>query len=176
MLHVRRNRTENTGEFRLWEPSPHCVWVFDYFQDNLCMQNRFNIFVDDHSVPLDIFLHLPNYRTQDICKIIPTNLVLAASDLRPRTLFISVPECDIGHGESHLTSNHVTQFKHAFKIRLIYMAKWWLYFNLKERSYNNIWSIFINGNEFTEIVIWSCQQGITILFQRYIRYSILILK
>jgi hypothetical protein len=45
------------------------------------MQNRFNIFVDDHSVPLDIFLHLPNYRTQDIRKIIPTNLVLAASDL-----------------------------------------------------------------------------------------------
>ena len=44
----------------------------------------FNIFVDDHSVPLYIFLHLPNYRTQEICKIIPTNLVLAASDLRPR--------------------------------------------------------------------------------------------
>ena len=57
------------------------------------MQHRFNIFVDDHSVPLDIFLHLPNY------KIIPTYLVLAASDLCPRTLFISVPECDIGHGE-----------------------------------------------------------------------------
>ena len=55
------------------------------------MQNRFNIFVDDHSVPLDIFLHLPNYRTREICKIIPTNLVLAASDLCPRTLFISVP-------------------------------------------------------------------------------------
>ena len=63
------------------------------------MNNRFNIFVDDHSVPLDIFLHLPNYRTQEICKIIPTNLVLAASDLCPRTLFISVPECDIGHGD-----------------------------------------------------------------------------
>ena len=61
------------------------------------MQNRFNIFVDDHSVPLDIFLHLPNYRIQEICKIIPTNLVLAASDLCPQTLFISVPECDIGH-------------------------------------------------------------------------------
>ena len=61
-------------------------------------QNRFNIFVNDHSVPLDIFLHLPNYRTQEICKIIPTNLVLTASDLCPRTLFISVPECDIGDG------------------------------------------------------------------------------
>jgi len=83
-----------------FEDRPHIVfWVFDYFQDNLCMQNRFNIFVDDHSVPLDIFLHLPNYRTQEIRKIIPTNLVLAASDLCPRTLFIFVPECDIGHGE-----------------------------------------------------------------------------
>ena len=51
------------------------------------------------SVALDIFLHLPNYRTQEICKIIPTNLVLAASDLCPRTLFISVPECEIGHGD-----------------------------------------------------------------------------
>ena len=67
------------------------------------MQNRFNIFVDDHSVPLDIFLHLHNYRTQEICKIIPINLVLAASDLCPRTLFISVPEYDIGHGEHRWT-------------------------------------------------------------------------
>jgi len=46
VLHVRRNRTENTGEFRFWGPFPHCVWVFDYFQDNLPMQNGFNIFVD----------------------------------------------------------------------------------------------------------------------------------
>jgi hypothetical protein len=67
------------------------------------MQNRFNIFVDDHSVPLDKFLHLPNYRTQEICKIIPPNLVLAASDLCLRTLFISVPECDIGHGDVSLS-------------------------------------------------------------------------
>ena len=51
------------------------------------------------SVPLDIFLHLPNDRTQEICKIIPTNLILAASDLCPQTLFISVPECDIGHSD-----------------------------------------------------------------------------
>jgi hypothetical protein len=64
------------------------------------MQNGFTIFVDDPgSVPLDIFLYLPNYRTQEICKIIPTNLVLAASDLCPRIMFISVPECGIGHGD-----------------------------------------------------------------------------
>ena len=50
------------------------------------------------SVPLDIFLHL-NYRTQEICKIIPTNLVLTASNLCPQTMFISVPECGIGHGD-----------------------------------------------------------------------------
>jgi hypothetical protein len=63
------------------------------------MQYGFNIFVDNPSVLLDIFLHLPNYRTQDIFKIIPTNLVLAASDLCPPTMFISVPQCDIGHGD-----------------------------------------------------------------------------
>jgi hypothetical protein len=38
----------------------------------------------------ELLLHLPNYRTQEICKIIPTNLVLAASDLCPRIMFISV--------------------------------------------------------------------------------------
>ena len=71
------------------------------------MQNGLNIFVDDQSVPLDIFLHLPNYRTQEICKIIPTNLVFAASDLCLRTMFIFVPECGIGHGETGNIARHI---------------------------------------------------------------------
>ena len=60
----------------------------------------------------------------EICKIIPTNLILTASDLCRRTMFIPVPECGIGHGESIQLENAVTWSKYNLNGMNIYEEKY----------------------------------------------------